>query len=44
MENVFQYFIAIGSGLTTGVIIVLLPSYWLFNKFKNKGKSNHAKY
>ncbi|WP_258525930.1 hypothetical protein [Paenibacillus sp. YN15] len=39
MENVFSYFFAIGSGLTLGVVAVILPAYWLLNKMKG-GKTN----
>lgn len=38
MEGVFSYFVAIGAGLTTGVVAVLLPSVWLYHKIKGKGK------
>jgi hypothetical protein len=44
MDNVFYYFVAIGAGLTTGIILVLLPSYWAFNKLKNRRVNKHAAY
>jgi hypothetical protein len=40
MENVFSYFVAIGSGLATGIVIVAAPSYWLYKKLGNRRKPN----
>lgn len=43
MEGVFSYFVAIGAGLTTGVVVVLLPSVWLYKKMMNrKGAKNNG--
>jgi hypothetical protein len=40
--NVFSYFVAIGAGLSFGIAVVFLPSFWLFNKLRG-GKTNHVK-
>lgn len=42
MEGVFSYFVAIGAGLTTGIVVVLLPVAWIYQKIKRKGGQNHA--
>lgn len=41
MDAVFSYFVSIGAGLTTGVVVVLLPSAWLYSKIK-RGKGGKA--
>lgn len=39
MQNVFGYFLSIGAGLAFGFVIVLVPSYLIFNKIQG-GKKN----
>lgn len=41
MEGVFIYFVMIGAGLTTGIGIVALPSYWIYKKLSRKRGSTH---
>jgi hypothetical protein len=43
MQNVFSYFVAIGSGLATGIVIVLVPCYWIFKKLENRRKPANDK-
>jgi hypothetical protein len=43
MENVFGYFLAIGSGLAMGFIIVLLPAAMIWNRMQRR-KQNNARY
>jgi hypothetical protein len=43
--NVFSYFVAIGSGLALGIVLVLIPSYMIFNKIQQKGSvKKNARY
>jgi hypothetical protein len=35
-SNVFSYFFAIGSGLASGFVFILIPSYIILNKIQNR--------
>jgi hypothetical protein len=43
LENVFNYFVAIGSGLTVGIVIVLAPCYLIYKKIENRRKPTNVK-
>jgi thiaminase len=43
MQNVFSYFVAIGSGLATGIVIVLAPCYWIYKKLENRRTPTNEK-
>jgi hypothetical protein len=43
LENVFSYFMAIGSGLAAGLVIILIPSYMIFKKLQRGGKKDARK-
>lgn len=40
LENVFSYFVAIGSGLTFGIAIVAIPGILLIRKWTKDGARN----
>jgi len=42
LQNVFGYFMSIGAGLAFGFVIVLVPSYIIFNKIRG-GKKHVGK-